>query len=195
MGSRTLSTYTGFVKPVGDRICAVLALIALSPLLAVLAWRIHREDGGPVFFRQTRPGKDDIPFELVKFRSMPVGVQQVPSAEAGELPVTRIGKLLRRWSLDEIPQLLNIARGDMSFVGPRPPMPSQHTLLSLRRASGALHLRPGLTGWAQVNGTDGMPEDEKAVWDGEYLHRISFLGDLAIIARTIRFLANPPPRV
>jgi lipopolysaccharide/colanic/teichoic acid biosynthesis glycosyltransferase len=190
-----VSLYARLIKPAGDRVCAALALAALSPLFAVLAWLIRREDGGPVFFRQERPGKDHVLFEVVKFRTMPVGVDQLPSADASSLPVTRIGRFMRRWSLDEWPQLINIVRGEMSFVGPRPPMPSQHTLLSCRLQNGASRLRPGLTGWAQVHGTEGMPEEEKAVWDGEYVHRIGPLTDLRIIGRTLRYLAKPPPRV
>jgi lipopolysaccharide/colanic/teichoic acid biosynthesis glycosyltransferase len=190
-----MSIYTNLVKPVGDRVCAALVLAVLSPLFAILAWRIHREDGGPVFFRQARPGKDRVLFQVVKFRTMPVGVDQVPSAAAGNLPVTQVGHSMRRWSLDEWPQLINIIRGEMSFVGPRPAMPSQLTLLSSRQRNGAAALRPGLTGWAQVHGTEGMPEDEKAVWDGEYVQRIGLLTDLRIIARTLRFLSKPPPRV
>jgi O-antigen biosynthesis protein WbqP len=191
----TMGVYTKVVKPVGDRVCALVALASLSPLFVVAAWLIRREDGGPVFFRQARPGKDDVHFETIKFRSMPVGVQQVPSADAADLPITRVGRFLRRWSLDELPQLINIARGEMSFVGPRPAVPSQTVLLSCRRRNGANRLRPGLTGWAQVRGTEGMTEEEKSVLDGEYARRISFLTDLAVIVRTIRFLATPPPRV
>jgi O-antigen biosynthesis protein WbqP len=187
--------YTRIVKPAGDRLIAAIALALLAPLLGILAWLVRREDGGPAFFRQTRPGRDDRPFDLVKFRSMPVGVDQVPSAEAGDLPLTGMGAYLRRWSLDEVPQLINILRGEMSLVGPRPAMPSQHALLEARRRNGASRLRPGLTGWAQVNGTEGMPEEEKAVWDGEYVQRIGPVTDLRIILRTLRFLAKPPPRV
>jgi O-antigen biosynthesis protein WbqP len=190
-----MSIYTSVVKPVGDRVFAVLALIVISPLLALLAWLIHREDGGPVFFRQARYGKDDTTYQIVKFRSMPVGVEELPAAQATNLPVTRVGKFMRRFSLDEIPQLINVARGDMSVVGPRPSMLSLTHLQALRRANGSARLRPGLTGWALVNGFEGMTEDEKATMDGEYVHRIRLCHDLAIILRTARFLTKPPPRV
>jgi O-antigen biosynthesis protein WbqP len=190
-----LSIYKNFVKPTGDWIAAVLALIVLAPLFAIVGWLIHREDKGPIFFRQSRPGKDDVLFELIKFRSMPVGTPQVPSADAADLPLTKIGRAIRRWNLDEVPQLLNIARGEMSLVGPRPAMPSQHCLLELRRQNGASRLRPGLTGLAQVNGTDGMSEEEKATWDGKYAATVSLRQDLSVLALTVKYLAKPPPRV
>jgi len=116
------------VKHAADRVGAVAALAVLSPLIGVIAWRIRSEDGGPVFFRQARAGADGKPFEVWKFRSMVVGADRVGlglNVAAGDDRITRTGKLLRDWSLDELPQLINVALGEMSLVGPRPGLPDQ----------------------------------------------------------------------
>ena len=176
-----------------DSAVAALALVALSPIIAVVAICIVIDDGGPVLFRQRRIGRGGAEFELLKFRSMPVGTKAVPSNLARDLKVTRVGKPIRRFSLDELPQLLNILRGDMSLVGPRPPLPEQRELIERRRAGSSLDLRPGLTGLAQIKGYEGMPVVEKAGWDEAYAKRITLRRDLSIIARTFRYLGEPPP--
>jgi O-antigen biosynthesis protein WbqP len=106
-----------------------------------------------------------------------------------------VGKVIRRTSVDELPQLLNIFRGDMSVVGPRPPLPSQTALLETRAALGAMWCKPGLTGWAQVNGRDGMSEPEKGRLDAQYAEQVSFVTDLRIIRRTFSYLLKRPPVV
>lgn len=176
-----------------DILCAALGLIVLMPLLLVISLLILATDPGPVIFRQERVGRRGRPFRFYKFRSMPVGTRNVAKDQLGHVQLTWFGRLLRRSNLDELPQIVNILKGDMSLVGPRPPIAAQEDLISLRRANGALECRPGLTGLAQVNAYNGMPLTEKAFYDGEYAARISLLLDAAIILRTFRYLAKPPP--
>lgn len=185
--------YGVLLKRCCDVFVCVLALALLSPLLALVALAILIEDGGPPIFRQQRIGRSGVPFTIFKFRSMPVGTPSLPSASAGALRVTRVGRILRRTNIDELPQLWNVLKGDMSLVGPRPALPSQAALLSLREAAGVLRLRPGLTGLAQVNAYDGMPETEKVQWEDRYARRVSLGGDLAILLRTCVYLLRRPP--
>ena len=153
---------------------AATALIVLSPFLLLAALCIYVEDRGPIFFRQRRIGRGGEQFEFLKFRSMPVNTDEVASADADKLAVTRTGKFIRRTNIDELPQLINILKGEMSLVGPRPAIPAQESLCLMRRDNGASDCPPGLTGLAQVNAYDGMPETEKAQWDGEYAAEVSF---------------------
>ncbi|HJU84223.1 MAG TPA: sugar transferase [Holophagaceae bacterium] len=185
--------YRRFFKRVLDALVAAFSLLLLSPLMLLTALAIRLEDGGPALFRQMRVGRDGHPFSIFKFRSMAVNAGNLPSAQAGGLPITRVGRLIRRTNIDELPQLLNILKGDMSLVGPRPALPSQEHLTELRRANGALACRPGLTGLAQVESYDGMPEEEKAKHDGAYSARVAFLRDLWLVLRTFAYLAHRPP--
>ena len=185
--------YGRFLKRVVDVAISAGSLLALSPVMLLIAVAISAEDGGPVLFRQKRVGRGGELFEVLKFRSMPVATRDMPSALAGEVRVTRVGKIIRRTNLDELPQLLNILRGQMSVVGPRPPLPSQQELCQIRQVNGAIDCKPGLTGLAQINAYDGMPEKEKAKWDGTYAAKLSFLSDMTIILRTFRYLSKRPP--
>lgn len=185
--------YARFGKRLFDLLAAAVALIVLSPLMLLVGIAIRLEDGGPALFRQKRVGQDGKPFVLFKFRSMPVNTGDIPSAQASNVKVTRVGTFIRRTNIDELPQLINILRGDMSVVGPRPALPSQKTLCDLRRSLGVLRCKPGLTGLAQINSYDGMPETEKASWDAKYCEQITLVGDLAIIFRTFGYLRKPPP--
>jgi O-antigen biosynthesis protein WbqP len=124
---------------------------------------------------------------------MPVNTGDMPSAEARSTKVTKVGKLIRRTNIDELPQLFNVVKGDMSLVGPRPALPIQRQLCEYRGQIGALACKPGLTGLAQINSYDGMPEREKAEWDGRYASGVSFLTDIDIIARTLGYLLKRPP--
>jgi len=161
--------------------------------MLVIAAAIRLEDGAPALFRQTRVGRKGRPFTLLKFRSMPTGTGNHPSAQAGGLAVTRVGRIIRRTNLDELPQLFCILVGTMSLIGPRPALASQAELLDLRRANGAMEVKPGLTGLAQVCSYDGMPELEKVAFDGRYARTISFLGDAVIVLRTFVYLCHRPP--
>jgi O-antigen biosynthesis protein WbqP len=188
-----VSWYGKFGKRALDIVLSSAALVALSPLLLLTAALIRLEDKGPALYRQKRIGKDGREFTLLKFRSMPVNTGNLPSAQAGSLRITRIGNAIRRTNIDELPQLLNILRGDMSLVGPRPALSTQANLLDRRASGGALVCRPGLTGLAQINSYDFMPDTEKAAFDCSYAKRISLWMDTTIIARTFAYLRRRPP--
>lgn len=185
--------YETFFKRILDVVVSLLAIVVLSPLLILAALAVRLGDGGAALFRQTRTGRSGRPFLVFKFRSMPVQSADLPSAGASELKVTPVGKVIRRTNIDELPQLFNILGGEMSLVGPRPPLPAQADLIRMRRENKALECRPGLTGLAQVNSYDGMPETEKADWDGQYAGHITFIGDMRLIARTLGYLVRRPP--
>lgn len=165
----------------------------LSPLLLTLAFLIKTFDSGPVIFRQIRIGKNGEPFVFFKFRSMPVNTVEAPSNKIGSVHLSSLGRFIRRTSFDELPQLLNILRGDMSIVGPRPPILSQTELIEKRRNNGSLYCLPGLTGLSQIRSFDGMTVSQKAEFDGEYACSITFFGDLKIIIGTLSYLLKPPP--
>ena len=185
--------YARFVKRALDATAAALLLVLLSPLLVLVAAAIRMEDGGPAIFRQRRVGRKGCEFTLYKFRSMPSGTPNVPSAAAQALKLTRAGRFIRRTNLDELPQLWNVLRGDMSLIGPRPALPSQTSLVMHRNERGITLVRPGLTGLAQVNAYDGMPELEKLAWESRYVQRISFTRDAVIALRTFAYLLRRPP--
>jgi len=171
-----------------DVLMALSALLLLSPLLLAAAAAIALESGRPILFRQTRLGLHGREFPMYKFRSMVVNAAaQGPYYTSDADPrITRVGRWLRRTSIDELPQLLNVLKGDMSLVGPRPALHSQDDLVALRTAAGVDALRPGLTGWAQINGRDELPIPEKARLDREYLDRMSPAFDVKILAATAR---------
>jgi O-antigen biosynthesis protein WbqP len=185
--------YETFFKRILDVAVSSLAIAVLSPILLLTALAVRLGDAGPALFRQTRTGRSGRPFRVFKFRSMPVQSADLPSAGAAGLKVTAVGKVIRRTNIDELPQLFNIFCGEMSLVGPRPPLPAQADLIRMRRENKALECRPGLTGLAQVNSYDGMPEAEKARWDGQYASHITFIGDLRLIVRTLGYLVRRPP--
>lgn len=176
-----------------DLLAAFSALTALFPLLALIAVLIKVFDPGPVIFRQKRVGRLGQPFTFFKFRSMPVNTGDVPSDQVGQVKLSWVGRLIRRTNIDELPQLVNILRGDMSIVGPRPPIPSQIELVEARASNGAYNCRPGLTGLAQVSSFDGMSLGQKAEFDGEYAVNITFTKDVSIILKTFLYLLKPPP--
>ena len=185
--------YAQCLKRLVDCAAAILLLLCLSPVLALTAIAIRLDDGGAALFVQRRIGREGVAFRIYKFRSMPVGTPNVPSASAVTLKITRIGKFIRRTNIDELPQLWNVLRGDMSLIGPRPALPSQTSLLELRQQKGISRLRPGLTGLAQVNSYDGMPEGEKLGWEERYVHDVSLSQDLIILLRTVGYLFRRPP--
>lgn len=172
---------------------AALALVCLSPIMFVTSACIWLEDRGPVLFRQPRLGRHGKLFTILKFRSMPVSAETVASIDATAIRITRAGKIIRRLNVDELPQLINVLRGDMSLVGPRPALPSQSGLIAARRLTRAAEVRPGLTGLAQLRAYDGMSESEKARHDAEYAAQITLRGDMAILAGTLTYLLKPPP--
>jgi O-antigen biosynthesis protein WbqP len=181
------------IKRLGDILLAILLLLLLLPIYILLALIIRLQDGGSAIFKHKRVGRNGQEFLFFKFRSMPISTPNVESRDTQKLQITPFGKFIRRTNLDELPQFYNVLKGDMSFIGPRPPIPSQKKLIEMRRANGALALQPGLTGWAQVNAYDGMPPEQKAAFDGEYAQRLSLGMDLLILVKTaVYFTKNPP---
>lgn len=179
--------YQRLVKRWIDILLALGGLIVLSPLFALIALFIKLESKGPVFFRQTRLGKDLVPFEILKFRTMKTDTPKDMPTHLLSDPkqyITRFGAFLRRSSLDELPQCINILRGDMSVIGPRPALWNQADLIAARERVGANAIRPGLTGWAQINGRDELPIERKAAFDGDYVKKISFGFDVRIFFAT-----------
>ena len=169
-----------------DVAAAAFGLAVSSPLLAVSAIAIKLEDGGPVLFRQTRVGKDGADFELLKLRTMVVGAERKGAGYAvdvGDSRITRVGRFLRKTSVDELPQLWNIVRGDMSLIGPRPTLRYQVEKYTARQRK-RLEVRPGLTGWAQIHGRATLPWDERIELDVWYVEHRSPRVDLKILLRT-----------
>jgi len=173
------------VKRLFDILVAALALVALSPIIAGLCVAIRCKLGSPVFFRQTRPGLHGRPFQMIKFRSMldAVGADGQPLPDA--LRLTPFGKLLRSTSLDELPELWNVLRGDMSLVGPRPLLMEYLPLYNEHQAR-RHEVRPGITGWAQVNGRNALSWQQKFELDVWYVDNRSFWLDLKILWMTVR---------
>jgi lipopolysaccharide/colanic/teichoic acid biosynthesis glycosyltransferase len=174
------------VNRAADVAIAGSALIVASPVLALAALGVKLEDGGPVLYRQTRVGKDGSDFELLKLRTMVVGAETMGaglSVNRGDERITRTGRLLRKLSLDELPQLWNVVRGEMSVIGPRPTLRYQVEQYDERQRH-RLDVKPGITGWAQVNGRAALPWVDRIELDVWYVEHRSRLLDLRILART-----------
>lgn len=173
--ARRIGNYETVFKPGMDKVLSFLALVLLSPVFILLVLAVYFDDPGPVFFTQKRVGKDKKVFDLHKFRTMRMDTpHDVPThqLEHPEEYITGAGRLLRRTSLDELPQLWDIFRGKMSIVGPRPALWNQDDLVAERDRYGANSVTPGLTGWAQINGRDELEIPEKAKLDGEYVKHL-----------------------
>lgn len=168
-----------------------IGILLLSPLFFIICLAVKLDSEGPVFFRQKRLTKNKRVFNVLKFRTMYLDTpNECPTRflEDADKYITRTGKFLRRTSLDELPQLFNIFTGKMSLVGPRPILYSEDDLHAERDKYGANTVRPGLTGWAQINGRDELDIAEKARFDGEYVQRMSFLFDCKIFTKTILYV-------
>jgi len=180
--------YQKFGKRLIDIVLSGCGIVVLAPVYLVLALAIKIDDPGPVFFRQKRVGIHKSYFQILKFRTMKMETpRDVPThlLENPQQYITRVGKVLRKTSLDELPQIFQIFTGDMSIIGPRPALWNQHDLIAERDKYGANDVRPGLTGWAQINGRDELPIDVKARLDGEYVQNMSFLFDCKCFFGTI----------
>jgi O-antigen biosynthesis protein WbqP len=185
--------YQRVVKRMIDFILALVATILLSWLLLLIAICIKVESKGPVFFRQKRVGIHKKHFEILKFRSMRIDTpkdQPTHLLANPEAYITKVGGFLRKTSLDELPQLLNILKGDMAFVGPRPALWNQYDLIAERDKYGANDVMPGLTGWAQINGRDELEITVKAKLDGDYVKKCSFLFDCRCFFGTFKSVAK-----
>lgn len=172
------------LKRLFDIIASIVALILLSPAMALIAWQIHRKLGSPILFRQVRPGLNGKPFQIVKFRSMRAATddmgQLLPDADR----LTPFGRYLRSSSLDELPELWNVIKGDMSLVGPRPLL-MEYLSLYCPEQYRRHKVRPGITGWAQVNGRNSLTWEDKFKLDVWYVDHRSFWLDLAILFLTV----------
>ena len=168
------------------RIFAFILLFILSPIFLILALVILIEDGLPVFFTQKRVGVNYTFFNIYKFRSMRNDTPNVAThlLESPDQYLLKIGKFIRKTSLDELPNLINIIKGEMVFVGPRPALYNQDDLMILRVATGVDKMKPGITGWAQINGRDEISIEKKVQLEQEYLYKKSFLFDIEIIIKT-----------
>lgn len=172
-----------------DFFFSLLALIILSPVILILSLLVLISSGSPVIFKQERVGYGNRLFTIYKFRTMKDGMRQTRTEdlteEEIENDITFVGKILRKLSLDELPQLYNILKGDMSFVGPRPLIPQEEEIRVLREKYNVYSVRPGITGWAQVNGRDFISDEQKAKLDKEYVENRTLLMDIKIMFRTV----------
>ncbi len=172
--------YQKFGKRLWDILLSGCGIVALSPVYLLVALAIKIDDPGPVFFKQKRVGLHKTHFNILKFRTMKMCTPHDTPTHLLQNPeqyITRVGGFLRKTSLDELPQIFQIFTGKMSVIGPRPALWNQFDLIALRDQVGANDVRPGLTGWAQINGRDEIPLEQKAALDGEYVKNLSFLFD------------------
>lgn len=183
--------YQHFIKRLFDIIVSAVALVILAIPFAVVAIFIKLDSKGPAFFRQQRMGKDGKPFLIYKFRTMR---QDAPHNTAtAELDnakdkITRVGGVCRKTSIDELPQFINVLKGDMSIIGPRPVVLTETELIEMRHENGADKVLPGLTGLAQVNGRDSLSNLQKATYDAYYAQRVTFMNDLRTVVKTVWYV-------
>ena len=173
------------MKRLFDFLASLIALILLSPIIALVAWKIRKNLGSPVLFRQTRPGLNGKPFEMVKFRTMKDAVDQQGNPLPDSERMTPFGDKLRNSSLDELPELWNVLKGEMSLVGPRPLLMQYLPLYSKKQAR-RHDVRPGVTGWAQINGRNAISWEEKFALDVWYVENKTLLLDAKIIFLTVK---------
>lgn len=175
------------MKRLFDIFFSLLAIMVLAIPMAVIAIIIMATDGRPVVFRQERVGLGNKTFKIRKFRSMKVGTKNVATKHLANSDdcITPIGKVLRKTSLDELPQLINILEGTMSFVGPRPLIPQEEHIRKMREEKNVYSVRPGVTGLAQVNGRDMITDEQKVEWDAEYVQNHNMLMDIKILFKTV----------
>lgn len=175
------------MKRIFDFTASLLLLIILSPVFLIVSLLILIDSGFPVIFRQYRVGKDNKLFYVYKFRTMKKNTRNAATADLAEAEscITKSGRILRKTSIDELPQLFNILIGNMSFVGPRPLIPEEKEIRRLRAEYGVFSVKPGMTGLAQVNGRDMLSIEEKALFDKEYVEKQSFWFDIKILFKTV----------
>lgn len=179
------------MKRIFDIASSTYAVLVLSPILIIVSLLIRLESKGPIIFTQKRPGKNNRMFRIYKFRSMREGTPDLATDKIdANMYITRVGHFIRKTSIDELPQLFNIIKGDMSVVGPRPPLYNQYEFIEERTKHDVHTVRPGLTGLAQVMGRDDIPDKDKVVYDEFYIRNKSFVLDMYIILKTIKSIAS-----
>ena len=184
-----MNMYQNHVKRLLAIVLSALGILCLGWLLLLLSVSIKLDSPGPVLFKQKRVGQDKSHFYILKFRTMRIDTPKDTPTHLLSNPeqyITRVGRFLRKTSLDELPQLFNILAGDMAVIGPRPALWNQFDLIAERDKYGANAVRPGLTGWAQINGRDELPIDVKARLDGDYVKNLSFTFDVRCFLGTIK---------
>jgi O-antigen biosynthesis protein WbqP len=177
-----------YVKQTIDFLLALIGMLVLWPVFLIIAITIKTSSKGPILFKQKRLGKNKTEFYILKFRTMRTDTPDDMPTHLLKDPdffITKVGKFLRKTSLDELPQIINILKGEMSIVGPRPALWNQYDLIAERDKYGANDIKPGLTGWAQINGRDELPIEKKAKLDGEYVASLSFMFDIKVFFMTI----------
>lgn len=180
-----------FIKRTIDVVLAFLGIVILFPIFLIISIAIKIDSDGPIIFSQKRYGKDKKYFKIYKFRTMNISAPTnvaTRNLEDSHIHITKFGRLLRKTSLDELPQLINILKGEMSIIGPRPVILEESDLIIEREKYGANSVKPGLTGWAQVNGRDKLDNKIKAMYDGEYIENFGFVMDLKCFFKTIKFV-------
>lgn len=180
-------------KKIVDMFLALIGLIILSPLFLILIIAIKLDSKGPVIFKQQRVGINKTYFNILKFRTMKIDTpKDMPThlLKNPEQYITKVGKFLRKTSLDELPQIINIFKGDMSIIGPRPALWNQYDLIEERDKYGANDIYPGLTGWAQINGRDTLTIESKARYDGDYVKKLGLAMDIKVFIKTIILVAE-----
>lgn len=181
------------IKGILDKLLAFIGLVILSPIFLILIIAIKCDSKGPILFKQKRVGIHKIYFDILKFRTMRTDTpKDMPThlLKNPEQYITKVGKFLRKTSLDELPQIINILKGDMAIVGPRPALWNQYDLIEERDKYGANDILPGLTGWAQINGRDELPIEVKAKYDGDYVKKMGFMMDIRCIFGTVISVAK-----
>ncbi len=180
-----LHGFNRFLKRLFDICAACLGLIILSPVLLVLVILVRRSSPGGAFFLQERVGRGEATFVCIKFRTMAAGSPNVGSHDAASSWITPLGRKLRAYKLDELPQLINVLKGEMSLVGPRPCLPSQSDVIAARRKRRVFSIRPGITGLAQLQGIDMSTPDELADADASYIQKAGFWQDIVLMLNTV----------
>jgi len=185
--------YRNHIKRLIDLFLAIFGIVVLLPVMFIMAIAIKLDSRGPIFFIQKRVGIHKTHFNIYKFRTMRTDTPKETPTHLlvnSDQHITKMGRFLRRTSLDELPQIINILFGQMSIVGPRPALWNQYDLIEERDKCGANDIMPGLTGWAQINGRDELPIEVKVKYDGEYVRRMSFLFDLKCFVGTFAVVMN-----
>lgn len=184
----SISAWQMALKRASDLLMAGTAAILLAPLMIAVAIAIKLDSSGPIIFQQRRVGKNGTFFNIYKFRTMHTGTPDLPTDQMMKMPspITRVGRILRSTSLDELPQIFNVIKNDMSIVGPRPALYNQTQLTEMRQSAGVLRFPPGITGWAQVNGRDELPDDVKVKMDKWYCDNWNFILDWKVIFMTFQ---------